>query len=411
MNKLSLIKRYIEEVAFSDVFSRQMRFIAGPRQSGKTTIARNKLKHLECDKLYYNWDKKEVRDRYRKETDFLAKDTLELNKAKNIWACFDEIHKMPKWKNILKDYFDTYENKINFIVTGSAKLDMFRKSGDSLAGRYFLFKLNPLILPEILGRRIEALLPGKNVVEFIEKSISGKKHEQSIMEDILKFSGFPEPFLRGSSIFSKKWHNYYFEKITKEDLRDISSIHQLEKVIDLLYILPSKIASPLSVNSLKEDLELNYNTIKNYISYLKLTYAIFEISPYGKKINRLIKKEKKMYFYDFAIISDEAKKFENYVSVELKTRIDLWNDVSEDKYDISFVRTRDGRETDFLILKNSQPLLLIEAKLSDTSIENHHFLHSKYLGEIPFIQLVKKPDVLEVVQKKFYIVSASRFFS
>lgn len=405
------IKRYLEEIAFSDVFARQMRFIAGPRQSGKTTIAKNKLNTTKCENLYYNWDKKEVRNRYRKEADFLAKDILEMHSRENLWICFDEIHKLPKWKNILKEYFDTYENKINIIVTGSARLDMFRRSGDSLAGRYFLFKLNPLILPEALGKNVNSILPEDTPEKFIEKSIVNKRYEQKTMEDILKFSSFPEPLLRGNSLFSKKWHENYFERIIREDIRDISSIHQIEKVMDLLFILPSKISSPLSINSLREDLEINFNTVKNYIHYLILTYILFEISPYQKKINRLVKKEKKVYFYDFAIIDDDAKRFENFVAIELKARIDLWNDYSEDKYDVSFVRTRDGRETDFLILKNKEPYLLCEVKLSETDIEKHHFLNSEYLGDIPFVQLVKKPDVLRVEQKKFYVVSASRFFS
>lgn len=407
----SQVKRYLEKISFSSIFSRQMRFIVGPRQVGKTTIAKNTLNTAKCKDLYYNWDKKQVRDRYRSETDFLAKDILEMHQIKNLWVCFDEIHKFPKWKNILKDYFDTYENKVNIIVTGSAKLNMLRKAGDSLAGRYLLFKLNPLILPEVLGKKVNSILPESTVEGFIEKSIAGKKYEQETMEDILKFSGFPEPLLRANSLFSKKWHDNYFERIVREDIRDISSIHQLEKVMDLLFILPSKISSPLSINSLRENLEINFNTVKTYIRYLVLTYILFEILPYQKRIERLVKKERKVYFYDFVAINDEAKRFENFVAVELKTRVDLWNDYSENKYDLSFVRTREGKETDFLILKNTEPYLLCEAKLSETNIDKHHFLNSKYLGDIPFVQLVKKPGVLKVEQKRFYIVSASRFFS
>ncbi|MFH1259176.1 MAG: ATP-binding protein [Elusimicrobiota bacterium] len=407
----SYIKRYLEEVAFSDVYSRQMRFIAGPRQSGKTTIAKNQLLSFHSEQLYYNWDRKQVRDRYRKESDFLGSDYLNMASQKKLWVCFDEIHKIPKWKNILKDFFDTYENKINLIVTGSARFDLFRRAGDSLAGRYFLFKLNPLMLSEVLAKKIENILPGKTADEYIEKSIAVKKYEQAVMEDILQFSSFPEPLISGNSVFSKKWHDNYLERIVKEDLRDLSSIHQLEKVIDLLYILPSKIGSPLSINSLKEDLEINFSTVKNYINYLILTYMLFEVFPYQKKIKRLVKKEKKIYFYDHAIITEEAKKFENLVAVELKSRIDLWNDLSEDKYDLKFVRTKDGNETDFLILKNSQPFFLCEAKLSDDKIARHHYLHSKHLGDIPFVQVVKKTGTLKVEQGKFYVVSASRFFS
>jgi len=409
-NKL-YIKRYLEDIAFSNLFSRQMRFVAGPRQVGKTTIALHQLKKLRCKALYYNWDKKQIRDRYRKETDFLAKDILNQTTKRTLWVCFDEIHKMPKWKNILKDYFDTYEKKIRFVITGSAKLDMFRKSGDSLAGRYFLFKLNPLILSEFLGKKLTNILPEREALQYIEKSIAGKKYPQKEMEAMLKFSGFPEPLLKENSIFSKKWHDNYFERIIKEDLRDLSSIHQLEKVMDLLFILPSKVGAPLSINSIREDIELNFNTVKNYINYLTLTCILFPVFPYQKRISRLIKKEKKFYFYNFSLIPDEAKRFENWVAIELKARIDLWNDILEEKFEVFFIRTRDRKETDFLITRNSRPFFLCEAKLSQAKIEKHHYLHAKHLGNIPFIQLVKEPHILKVEQQRYFIVSASRFFS
>lgn len=406
------VNRYIEDIAFSEKYSRQMRFIAGPRQSGKTTIAKEKLKSSNNLNFYYNWDRREIRDRYRKETDFLAKDLLEnSNKKHKQWVCFDEIHKFPKWKNILKDIFDTYEKKLNIIVTGSARLDMFKKVGDSLAGRYFLFKLNPLILCEILNKNIKTILPLDNSLDYIENSISGKKYEQEMMNKLIDFSGFPEPLLKNDKIFSKKWHNEYLERIIKEDLRDLSSIHQLEKVIELGYLLPSKIASPLSINSLREDLELNFNTIKNYIKYLMLTYSIFEIPPYQKKNSRLVKKEKKVYFYDWTHVNGDAEKFENYVALELKSRVDLWNDTLADEYKMFFLRTRDGKETDFIITRNFIPYILFEAKLSSQSIDRHHYVHSAMFNNIPFVQLVKDKDVLKVEQKRFFVVSASRYFS
>ncbi|MFC1484832.1 ATP-binding protein [bacterium] len=405
------IERHLDEIVFSDLFSRQMRFITGPRQCGKTTVAKHKLHLLDLDKFYYNWDRKEIRDRYRSKVDFLATDILDFKKTKKLWICFDEIHKMPKWKNILKDFFDTYEKEVQFIVTGSAKLDVLRQAGDSLAGRYFLFKLNPLMLTEVIGRKFSDILPEEKASDYIEKLLGNKKYEQQVLEDILKFSSFPEPLLQANSVFSKKWHDSYLERIVKEDLRDLAHIYQLEKVVDLLFLLPSKIGAPLSLNSLRQDLEVHHNTIKNYIRYFKMTYILFEVPPYSKKIKRTIQKEKKIYFYDFVVIENEAARFENFIALELKSRIDLWNDYTEDTYSLSFIRTRDGKETDFLILKNNEPYLMCEAKLANTTIEKHHYLHANRLGSIPFVQIVKEPKVLEVKQKGFYVVSACRFFS
>ncbi|MCK5154032.1 MAG: ATP-binding protein, partial [Spirochaetales bacterium] len=332
--KSILKERYIKERVFSVDFGRQMRFIAGPRQCGKTTLAKQMLASANDENFYYNWDTKEVRDRYRRDHSFLASDILNAPIRSRHWVCLDEIHKIPAWKNLLKDFFDTHEDKINFIVTGSARLDLLRRSGDSLAGRYFLFNLNPFILAELTGCKIEQIMPENTGKEYIEKMIAGKKFKQDSLTQILKFTGFPEPLLRQNSLFAKKWHDSYIERIVKEDIRDLSHIRQIEKIMDLLFLLPDKIASPLSINSLRQDLELNFNTVKNYIDYLVLGYVLFALSPFHKKKTRLIKKERKIYFYDWAVIKDEAKRFENFVAMELKTRVDLWNDILEDDYDL-----------------------------------------------------------------------------
>ena len=223
------IKRYLSDIAFSDNFGRQMRFITGPRQSGKTTIAKQCLTNNNS-KLYYNWDNKTVRLKFRNGSDFVAEDILKTGKSKNYWACFDEIHKMPHWKNILKDFFDTHEKTVKFIITGSARLDMFRNAGDSLSGRYFLFKLNPLILSEIISSPFSNILPEPNSLDYIEKNIAGKKTFIKEMSDLLKYSGFPEPLLKANEVFHKKWVETYLEMIVDHDIRDLSRIHQLESV-------------------------------------------------------------------------------------------------------------------------------------------------------------------------------------
>ena len=409
--EINIKNRHAADIIFSENFGRQMRFIAGPRQCGKTTLAKQILTLAKNKKFYYNWDRKEIRDRYRQEPSFLSVDILDARIGVKHWVCLDEIHKYPNWKNILKDFFDTHENRINFIVTGSARLDLLRKSGDSLAGRYFLFNLNPFILSELLDKPLDSILPEDNSIDYIEKMITNKRFEQDSLDLILKFSGFPEPLLRQNSLFAKKWHDSYIERIVKEDIRDLSQIRHIEKVMDLIFLLPDKIGSPFSINSLRKDLELNFNTVKNYINYLILGYVMFALSPFHKKDTRLNKKEKKIYFYDWAVIKDKAKRFENFVAMELKTRVDTWNDRLEDDYDLMYVRTKDGKESDFLILKNKEPFCLFEVKLSSSSISKHHYLHSRLLGDIPFVQLVKEPKILKITNKSFYIVSASRFFS
>ncbi|MBN1409634.1 MAG: ATP-binding protein [Spirochaetales bacterium] len=409
--KSRIIKRFLSEIAFSERFGRQMRFIAGPRQSGKTFLARSFLEGIGSGSLYYNWDRREVRSRYRKEPHFFASDALTTNTETPDWVCLDEIHKYGNWKNILKDFYDGYEPDFRFIVTGSARLESFRRSGDSLAGRYFLFHLNPLILPEISGAALESVLPEKDAVSFIRKNIKGKAADVKNLDNLMEYGPFPEPFLSGDSLFTRKWREGYMERIIKEDLRDLTQIHHLEKVLDLIYLLPGKVAAPLSINSLKEDLEINFNTVKNYLNYLNVCYILFELMPYSIKKTRLVKKEKKIYFYDYTNVEKEGPRFENLIALELRTRVDLWNDATTETYDLRYVRTRDGTETDFLILQNNVPWLLIESKLSDKGIERHHYRHADLLGGIPIVQLVKEPDVVKLTAENAFIISAGIFLS
>jgi uncharacterized protein len=405
------ITRYLSDIAFAKRYGRQMRFITGPRQSGKTRMAKEHLKELGFENLYYDWDQRDTRTRYRNENAFFESDALRLKKKSPSWVCFDEIHKYRNWKNILKEFFDGYEAKTQFIVTGSARLETFRRSGDSLAGRYFLFHLNPLMMGEIAGKPMKSVLPGSDAADFIEKSIRGKDERQDIVNNLLANGPFPEPYLAGDSLFTKKWRESYIERIVKEDLRDITQIRHLEKVIDLVYLLPGRIASPLSLNSLREDLEINFATVKSYLNYLNIVYVIFEVPPFSWKKARLVKKEKKIYFYDYTIVENEGARFENLVALELKAWVDLCNDATGNTFALHYMRTREGTETDFLIVRNGIPWILLETKLSESSIERHHFKHSEMLASVPLVQLVKEPNVLKALDRKAFVVSAGLFFS
>jgi len=401
-----MIKRYLYNKCFSDRFGRQMRFISGPRQVGKTTLAREFLNSAGCNELYFNWDKRDVRNRFLADPYFYNSDALKVEATPKRWICFDEIHKYPKWKNILKDAFDSFEEKYQFVVTGSARLDLFRKSGDSLSGRYFIFRLLPVSLSELTGR--QEILPEGNAADFIEESISQTSHQKDL-ELMLMFSGFPEPLLKGDEIFSSRWHEEYIDTLVKEDLRDLTKIHDLENVVTLMNLLPRRVGSPLSVNSLTEDIEVSYNAVRNYIDSLVLTYVIFRVQPYTKKISRALKKESKVYFYDWSQVAEPSKRFENYVACELKNRIELWSGATKYKFDLFFVRTRDKKETDFLVTRGGEPYFLVEVKMSDENVESHNRLHATKLGNIPLVQILQKPDVVKAGKNNIYVISASRF--
>jgi uncharacterized protein len=405
-----MYKRLLSDVCFEPEFGRQMRFITGPRQCGKTTLAKQFLKE-NLQNSYYNFDQRDVRNRLRKEEYFYENDILNSKHPdKHKWVCFDELHKIPKWKNILKGYFDRDEGKINFILTGSARLDLFRRSGDSLAGRYFLFKLMPLSLSEIAHKNLKTVDFTAEPMDFIDKKLSSSLYEQDLMKGLLEYSGFPEPLTSSNKRFYQKWHNDYIDRLINEDIRDLTMIRELEHIATLLSLLPVRIGNPLSVNSLREDMYVSYNAVKNYIKALELSYILFSIKPYSKKIARTIKKESKYYYFDYTWVTDEAARFENYIAVELKTLIEYWNGRGDGNFELYYLRNREGKESDFLILADGKPWMIFEAKLNDEPVASHHIKNAGVLGNIPVVQLCKNNKIAHKSGEKIYRISASRFF-
>jgi predicted AAA+ superfamily ATPase len=409
-----LIQRYIAPIFPDPTFGRQMRFIAGPRQVGKTTMVKAFLKKEHCEKLYYNWDVKDIRARYRKNSEFFMEDIYSIKHAdpKNIWICFDEIHKVQKWKNILKGHFDTHEKEFHTVVTGSARLDLFRKAGDSLAGRYFLFHMLPLTLGEILHQPAPILVHDASIYIEIQLSRKSYPEKQSIeyQDLLLNFSGFPEPLTHAKTAFHRIWQRNYLERIVYEDLREISHIQDLDKTAQLLEFIPDCVGSPLSINALREDLEINFATAKKYLKYLELAYVLFFIKPYHKKIRNAVKKESKVYFYDWTKAATPGARFENYVACELQALVHLWNDSGQGNMDLHFVKLKGKQEIDFLIIKDQKPWLLVEAKLSEDLIAPAHTAMAIQLGNIPLVQLVQKSGIAKRYLGNQYVISASSFF-
>ncbi|MFH1024589.1 MAG: ATP-binding protein [Planctomycetota bacterium] len=410
-----MLSRALEPICRDPAFGRQMRFITGPRQCGKTTLARAILKKDGDTSLYYNWDTREVRDRYRQNPMFFTGDShrnAAPSGSRHPWVVFDEIHKMPKWKNILKGQFDAAEDRFRFIVTGSARLDLFRKSGDSLAGRYFLFHLFPLTLRELPGAAAPA--PPRAVppaLEWVLQRLDGSVNRQEAMESLLACGGFPEPFLKADARFHRKWQAAHIDRVVREDLRDLTRIPELENIATLIRLLPGRVGSPLSLNALREDLEVSHTAVRTYVRALELILTVFLLRPFHKSLARAIRKERKVYLFDWSLVGDPALRFENYAALELKARVEMWNDAGIGEFDLGYVRNRDGRETDFLITAKGNPWLLLEAKLTDRPVESHHIRHARALGDIPFVQLTAEPGIALQEGRRVFRVSASRFFA
>lgn len=402
-----MIERALYYIAFSNEWGRQMRFITGPRQSGKTTLAKLKLEQCNSENLYYLWDLRSVRNRYKENELFFTADKPP--SSKKPWVCFDEIHKMPKWKNMLKGIYDVSHEKYNFVITGSAKFDLAKRVGDSMSGRYFTFHLFPLCLAELVNARSFSSPNLQTAERFIQNKLDSDICADNELSLLLEYSGYPEPFSRQLKKFHSKWARDYIDTVIKEDIGSLTRIIDREYFYDLYQLLPEMVGNPISESSLASHLEVSPPTIKNYLKRLEDFYLTFRIYPYSKNIKRSLLKAAKCYLFDWTRIKEPGKRFENYIAVDLLTQINLWVDASGEQYSLFYIRNKQKQESDFLITKNTKPWILIETKHSDSPILKHHFEMQEKLGNIPFVQICREEKICMLQKKNAFRISASRF--
>ena len=346
------IRRRIETIINKDL-KKKMVLLAGPRQCGKTTLAEILLKYIKG--TYYSWDI----DKHRK----LIKDG-ELDLRAKLWV-FDEIHKYKYWRNWLKGTFDLHKNKHKILVSGSAKLDVYSRGGDSLQGRYYFHRLHPLTLSEVLNLKISSDIEKIPELE-VETNFNNAK---DVLKDLLRFGGFPEPFCLASEQEYSRWRLTYSTRLIREDIRDLERIFDLDKMEILYEHLPATVGSILSINSLREDLEVNFRTVKNWIDIFEKNYACFRILPLGAAKIKAVKKESKLYFWDWGFIEKQSARFENLIAVHLLRLCHWITDVYGEKTELRYFRDVRGRETDFIVLKKNQPWIAIEVKETEQDID------------------------------------------
>lgn len=364
-------------------------FLAGPRQVGKTHLSKEILKNRAG--RYYNWDLAEDR-----------REILSKNFVHDRLVVLDELHKYHRWKNFIKGIYDKYHEELQALVTGSARLDIYRKGGDSLFGRYFLFHLHPLSVGEI-----ESPLNIPKPEDLLHSTLPEISRET--FESLFRWGGFPEPFYAATDERHLRWSLQRSEILVREDLRDLTQVHLLSLVEHLLLLLPDRIGSILSINGLKEDLQVSYNTVKSWLGVLEHLYIVFMLKPYVQKIHRTVHKEKKVYLWDWSQIRDEGDRFENLVAVHLLKAVNIWRDLGVGNFDLFFLRDRDRREVDFCITKDRRPWLLLEAKFSETQPSPSLLFYCNRF-RLPGIQLVAKAGA-DRKREGVRVVSADRWLS
>ncbi|MBI4247857.1 MAG: ATP-binding protein [Elusimicrobia bacterium] len=307
-----------------------MVFVGGPRQVGKTTLAKTLLKKPAG---YLNWDIPEHREKILKR---------ELPPAP-LWV-FDEIHKYRSWRNYLKGLYDLQGKRRKILVTGSARLDYYRFGGDSLQGRYHYLRLHPFSVAEL------QIKTGRD------------------FQDLWTLGGFPEPFFSGSETEAKRWSREYRSRLVREDIASLEGIQDLGNLEMLMLRLPELVGSPLSLNALREDLQISHKTVSRWMQSLERMYAVFRIAPFGPPRVRAVKKEQKHYHFDWSLIAEPSLRFENLVAAHLLKWAHFEQDAKGRNVELRYFRDVEGREVDFVVLEDGRPLQMVECKQSDAEI-------------------------------------------
>lgn len=370
------MKRYLTDSIVQEI-SNKIVLLTGPRQCGKTTLARM----LVPDYQYLSHDLAEHRL-------LMAEKSWDRSKPLVI---FDELHKMQHWKRWLKGIYDVEGIPPGLVVTGSANLSAFRKTGDSLAGRHFQFRLHPLDMKEALA-------------------FTGMGKDE-VFQRLITVGGFPEPFLNGSSSWYKRWKRSHIDLILKEDLLTLTAVRDIQSVETLIEILRSRVGSAVSVNALAVDLQKSPTTIQNWLKLLEDLYVVFRINPYHRNIARAILKEPKYYFYDNGmVLGDNGIKLENLVACALLKEAHRAIDVEGEELGLHYIRNKEGYEIDFLITRDNQPEQMIEVKWLDDNLSQNF---KKFLPEKT---LMRTQVVGEIRHKKTYpsgenIIAAEDYLS
>ncbi len=386
--------RYLSNSIEKDALAeKKMAFLSGPRQVGKTTLAKGLLESTEN---YYTWDASAFRRAW-------TKDSIHAVSGRgNGLVVLDEIHKDKKWKTRLKGLFDTQGDRVPILVTGSGKLEMYRKGSDSLMGRYFPYRM----LPFTVGESPQSPLPDQ-VLEF--------KKPHYHWKDLLQLGGFPEPFFGASEQKAIRWSRLRLDRLIEEDVRDFKNISSSFSMRLLCELLPEKVGGLFSVLSLREDLDLAYATVRSWVQLLESLYFCFRIKPYSKKIIRSLKAEPKLFLFDLLRIPKEREsaRLENLAALHLLKACFYWTDVALGEFELFFVRDRQKREVDFLLVRDHKPWMLVECK-SNSKHPSEHLLYFKKLLNVPHaIQLVSSPTEYDrwFAESQVRVVHYEKFFS
>jgi predicted AAA+ superfamily ATPase len=333
---------------------RQMAFVSGPRQVGKTTTCRNLADE------YLNWDNLDDREMILSGPAGLV-ERLKLDRLRESppAALFDELHKYPRWKQLLKGLFDTYADQVRIVVTGSSRMDTYRRGGDSLMGRYFLYRMHPFSV----GETVRQDLPDP------KKIISpSKKIASSDFDALWRHGGYPEPFTKRDIRFSRRWRGLRIQQLLREDIRDLTQIQQFGQLETMARLLGNRSSRQLVYSNLAGEVRVSVDTVRRWIDALCSLHLGFLVRPWFRNVSRALRKEPKWFLRDWSAIDDTGERAETFIGCHLLKAVECWNDMGLGEFHLGYLRDKSRREVDFIVIRDGRPWFLVEAKHGDGTI-------------------------------------------
>ena len=333
---------------------RQMAFVSGPRQVGKTTTCRG------LSSAYLSWDNADHRRTIQRGPSEVARNTgLDHLSDRTPCLVFDELHKHPRWKSFLKGFFDTYEERLHVIITGSSRLDVFRRGGDSLMGRYLLYRMHPFSVAECIDTQApdDPIRPPRPIAEDDWQALQ-------------LHGGFPEPFLKRDARFTRRWRSLRHDQLVREDVRDVAQIQDIGALETLTLLLMERSARQLVYSSLSHQIGVSVDTIRRWIDLLHRLHFGFLVRPWFRNVAKALRKEPKWYLRDWSAIEDPGARAETLVACHLLKAAEGWTDLGLGTFELRYLRDKAKREVDLLVVKDRKPWFLVEVKTNETELSD-----------------------------------------
>jgi len=384
-----VVERYLYKTIHADL-KEKMVFLSGPRQVGKTTLAKTFLKNKKDS--YFNWDNREDRQK------ILAARWP----AESVTIVFDELHKYKYWKGWVKGEYDKHGERIRFLITGSARMDVYRKGGDSLQGRYHSHRLHGFSVGELLHTKT-TIEPGTEI------NFSSRNNKDVIMS-LFQYGPFPEPFLKQNQRTLRRWHSERMDRFFREDVRDLENVRDLSSMELLADMLKNRVGSPFSIQSLREDLEVSHKALSHWVDIFERLYFCFTITPFARSRIRSLKKIPKLYLWDWSSVPEPDARFENLVACHLLKMKHALEDQEGFDIGLHYLRDTSKREVDFLITYNNKPWFAVECRTTGGSVNPALFYFGERLN-IPYLYQVNLEGKEDVYDGSVRVIPAGKFLS